>query len=201
MPRRLKTMRKVWLLLAISLFSREAIGQHYIEARGADTKYRYFDWNYSFSNSAIIDLFYVGVPGSNEFNFGGGYGLKPVPSLTVAPLVYAVRGKEGSQLGVKIAALVTFEKNGWKGSSFLAHFVPARGNVSRYQVLDTLDFSRTLARRWEVGISNGFFYADKRWNPQVGPMVKLRDRLGWWALSYRFGPQREFRLTRVIMGI
>ena len=170
-----------------------------IEARGADTKYRYFDWNYTFSNSVIVDMFYVGVPGSNEFNFGGGYGFKISPSLTVAPLVYAVLAREGDQKGVKIALLVAWEKHGWKANSFLAHFAPLAGNVSQYQVLDTLDFSRTLKGRWEGGMSAGFFHADGKWNPQVGPLLKINDRFGAWALSYRFGPQRELRFGRVLI--
>jgi hypothetical protein len=160
---------------------------------------RYFDWNYTFPNSAVIDLFYVGVPGSNEFNFGGGFGFKLRPELTVTPLAYLVMGKEGSQRGVKLAVLVIFEMKGWKLNSFLGHFAPASGEVARYQVLDTLDFSRTIGKRWELGISNGFFHAEDQWNPQVGPLVKLNDRFGSWAFSYRFGPQREARLSRIFL--
>ena len=181
------------------MLGRQAEAQHVFEFRGADTKYRYIDWNFSFPNSAIIDLFYIGVPGSNEFNLGGGYGFKITPELTVSPLLYAVLGKEGSQRGVKLAVLVALEKGGWKLNGFLAHFAPFTGEVSRYQVLDTLDFTRVTLMRWEVGISNGFFHAGGNWNPQVGPLAKLNDRLGYWAVSYRFGPQREFRATRVLI--
>src|SRR6266545_3700896 len=139
-----------WLLVlaAVCMLGRQAEAQHVFEFRGADTKYRYIDWNFSFPNSAIIDLFYIGVPHSNEFNLGGGYGFKITPELTVSPLLYAVLGKEGSQRGVKLAVLVALEKGGWKLNGFLAHFAPAAGEIPRYQVLDTLDFTRVTLKRW-----------------------------------------------------
>ncbi len=191
--------RAIFTLVILSLCSDQAFPQHMLEARGADTKYRYFDWNYTFSTSVIVDAFYVGVPGSNEFNFGAGYGIKIKPSLTVAPLLYAVLAREADQKGVKIALLIAWEKRGWKTNSFLAHFSPLAGEVAQYQVLDTLDFSRTLKGRWDAGASAGFFHTDGKWNPQVGPLLKINDRLGAWAFSYRFGPQREFRFGRVLI--
>ena len=60
--------------LALWLAGFQGFGQHFFEVRGADTKYRYADWNYTFTNSVIVDLFYVGVPGSNEFNLGAATG-------------------------------------------------------------------------------------------------------------------------------
>ncbi len=192
-------MQRAVIFLLICAVARSAPAQHVFEARGADTKYRYVDWNYTFSHPAVIDLFYVGVPGSNEFNLGGGYAVKPARPVTITPLAYLVVGKEGSQRGVKIALLVNFELNGWKLNSFLAHFAPISGDVPSYQVLDTLDFSKSLGRHWELGISNGFFHAANAWNPQIGPLVKLNDRFGCWAFSYRFGPQREARLSRVFI--
>jgi len=187
------------VLMALNLGSGQAFSQHVFEARGADTKYRYFDWNYTFHNSVIIDLFYVGVTGSNEFNLGGGYAFKPVPSLLIAPLLYAVLGKEGGQRGVKIALLLMWEEHGWKANSFLAHYAPVSGDVASYQVLDTADFTRVLKKRWEAGVSAGFFHADRTWNPQVGPLLRVNDRFGAWMVSYRFGPQREFRAGRVLI--
>ncbi len=192
-------MRRLAILAVLLCIVRASPAQHYVELRGADSKYRFADWNYTFANSAIIDLFYVGVPGSNEFNFGGGYGLKIGASLTIAPLVYFVAGKEGGQRGIKTAVLVAFDRDGWKLNSFFAHYSKVSGAVSKYQVLDTLDFTRTIGKGWEVGVSNGFFHADGAWNPQVGPLVKRNDRLGAWAVSYRFGPQREFRVIRVFI--
>ncbi|HYK91880.1 MAG TPA: hypothetical protein VE398_24150 [Acidobacteriota bacterium] len=188
-----------WLVMAVWLVSCQALAQNTIEVRGADSKYRFVDWTFPLYRSFMVDLFYVGVPGSNEFNLGGGYGFKAGPSLMIAPLAYAVMGKEGGQRGIKIAALVVFEKAGWKANVFLAHFAPLRGDVSRYQVLDTGDLTRTFLKRWELGVSSGFFHTGMTWSPQIGPLVKLNDRLGAWGLSYRFGPQRELRVTRVIV--
>jgi len=192
-------LRYCWLVLVVWLAGCQALAQSTVEVRGADSKYRYADWTFPVYRSFMLDLFYVGVPGSNEFNLGGGYGFKPRPSLTIAPLAYAVIGKEGGQRGLKVAVLVVLEKARWKANVFLAHLAPVRGTVSRYQVLDTGDVTRTIYGAWEAGMSAGFFHADTKWNPQVGPLLKRNDRLGSWGLSYRFGPQRELRVTRVVV--
>jgi len=192
----MRILIKTAVLVALFLCARYGLAQHYIEGRIADSKYRYFDWNYTFSNSALVDMFYVGVPDSNELNLGGGYGFKPKPSLTIAPTAYAVIGKEAGQRGVKIALLAMFEKNGWKLNSFFGHFVRIVGDIGNYQVLDTFDASRVLHGRFEIGISSGFFHAGGSWNPQNGPLFKLNDRFGAWYLSYRFGPQNELRFSR-----
>ncbi len=186
------------VLLALCFWGRQAAAQSLFEVRGADTKYRYADWLYTLHNSAIIDVFYDGVPGSNEFNFGGGYGIK-IRKLTVSPLLYVVVGKEASQRGLRMGLLVTFDIEGWKLVSYLSHFAPLSGGVSQYQSLDTMDFTRVIGKRWEVGIQNGFFHSEGKWNPQIGPLLKLNDHYGSWALSYRFGPQRELRAARVFV--
>lgn len=174
-----------------------ATAQNLVEVRLADSKYRYVDWNYTWRSGVVVDLFYIGVPGSNEFNLGGGYNFKKGP-LVVTPLVYAVLGKEDSQRGVKVALLVAFDKADWKVLSFIASYVPVSGSVTHYQLLDTLDVTRKIASRWEVGVQAGFFHSGGTWNPQVGPVLKLNDHLGAWAVSYRFGPENEFRVGRVL---
>lgn len=184
------------ILLMIVLGAKQGVAQHYLEVRGTDTKYRYFDWNYAFTNSILVDVFYVGVPGSNEFNLGGGYNFKPKPILTIAPLAYVVIGKEAEQRGIKVALLVAFQKNGWRANSFLGHFQRISGEVDNYQVLDTFDFSRVVHGPVEIGFSSGFFRAGGQWNSQNGPMFKLNDRLGAWYVSYRFGPDNELRFGR-----
>ncbi len=176
---------------------RAALAQHLVEVRAADTEYRYVDWNVTFGNGAVADIFYVGVPGSNEFNLGGGYAFKR-GRLVLTPLLYLVVGKEQSQRGIKVALLAAFERDGWKVLSFLGHYAPISGDVHSYQVLDTLDLTRTIGRRWEAGIQAGFFRAGGAWNTQAGPLLKLNDRLGAWAASYRLGEQQEFRLGRVL---
>jgi hypothetical protein len=185
------------LVAAAALSQSNAVAQHLVEVRAADTKYRYVDWNYTFKNAVVVDAFYVGVPGSNEFNVGGGYAFKQ-GRLVLTPLLYAVVGTEGDQQGVKIALLASFEKDGWKLLSFIGHYVPATGSVRSYQVLDTLDLTRTVGTRWELGLQAGFFRAEGSWNPQVGPLLKVNDRLGAWAVSYRFGSEDEFRVGRVL---
>jgi len=190
----------VWTAVAaasLCLLARNAPAQSMLELRGADTKYRYVDWNYTFRSSLVADMFYIGVPGSNEFNLGGGYAFKR-GRLLLTPLAYAVLGKEESQRGVKLAVLVSYERDGWKLLSFLGHYIPATGAVRSYQVLDTLDLTRTFGKRWEAGIQTGFFHSEGTWNPQTGPLLKLNDSHGAWAVSYRFGPQNEFRAGRVL---
>ena len=80
-------------ITALLCFQPTAAGQNLVEIRGADTKYRYVDWNYTWGPGAVVDVFYVGVPGSNELNVGGGYAIRRGP-LILTPLVYAVVGKE-----------------------------------------------------------------------------------------------------------
>ena len=189
----------VWgLTIALLLGeSSPAACQQLIEVRGADTKYRYADWSYIWGSAALVDVFYVGVPGSNELNVGGGYALKRGP-LVVTPLLYAVIGKEASQRGIKIAVLVSFDHQGWKLASFLGDYVPVSGAAGAYQVMDTLDLTRAIGSRVEVGIQSGFFHVDGAWNQQTGPLLKLNDRHGAWAASYRFGSENEFRVGRVV---
>jgi hypothetical protein len=196
----MQTLIKAIAFLVLILGARPGLAQHYLEVRGADTKYRYFDWNYTFANSALVDVFYVGVPGSNEFNLGGGYSFKPKPSLTLSPLVYAVIGKEAEQRGIKIALLAMFEKKGWKVNSFFGHYKRISGDefgsIDNYQVLDTLDVSHVIRGPLEVGFSSGIFHTGGKWSPQNGPLVKLNDRFGAWYAFCRFGPENEFRFSR-----
>jgi hypothetical protein len=174
-----------------------AVAQNLVEVRVAQTKYRYVDWNYTFGNAAVVDAFYVGSPGSNEFNLGGGYAFKR-GALVLTPLLYVVFDKEGSQRGAKVALLAAFAKDGWNLLSFFGHYAPISGTVGSYQVLDTLDVTRTIGTRWEAGMQAGLFHANGAWNAQVGPVLKLNDHLGAWAASYRFGDQNEFRVGRVL---
>ncbi len=174
-----------------------AVAQTVVEVRGAQTKYRYVDWNYTFANAAVVDVFYVGSPGSNEFNLGGGYAFKR-GAFVLTPLLYVIFDKEGSQRGAKVALLAAFGKDGWNLLSFFGHYAPISGTVRSYQVLDTLDLTRTIRTRWEAGVQAGFFRASGAWNAQVGPVLRLNDHLGAWAASYRFGDQNEFRVGRVL---
>jgi hypothetical protein len=168
------------------------------EARLADTRYRFVDVSFTRKNGVVFDGFYVGVPGSNELNVGGGYAFKR-NALTLTPLVYAVAGKEGGERGIKAALLTAYERDGWKLGSFVAAFVRTSGSTDSYQVLDTADLTRALGKRWELGLQSGFFRAGGAWNTQVGPLLKMNDARGAWALSYRFGQPKELRVGRVMV--
>jgi hypothetical protein len=177
---------------------RNVVGQVVAEVRLADTRYRFVDVSFAGKNGAVFDFFYVGVPGSNELNVGGGYAFKRHP-LTLTPLVYAVIGKEDGERGVKAALLTAYESHGWKFGAFVGNFVRMSGSVDSYQVLDTADLTRTLGKWWELGVQAGFFRSGGAWNTQVGPLLKLNDARGAWAASYRFGQQKEFRVGRVLV--
>jgi hypothetical protein len=185
-------------LALLVLASTPVRAQHFFEVRLADPEYLYFDWNYTFPGSGVVDLFYVGVPGSDEFNLGGGYAFKPSPSFTVAPLAYAVLAEQGSQRGVKLALLASFEKDAWRATGFLAYFIRTSGEVASYQVLDSLDGVRKVGDHLELGLSGGFFHANHEWNPLIGPLVRWADRHGYWSVSYRFGEENEVRAARVV---
>ena len=186
------------VVLVSLLFVPGAFAQHVVEVRGADTKYRFADWNYTGPTGGVVDVFYVGVPGSNELNVGAGWAFRK-GAFVVTPLACAVAGKEDGQLGVKLALLVAADRDGWKLAAFLADYIPAAGDVESYVVLDTLDFTRAIGKRWEVGVQAGFFKTGDAWNQQIGPLVKFNDRLGAWAASYRFGPDNEFRVGRILV--
>ena len=183
---------------ALLLGVRDTAGQVVAEVRLADTRYRFVDVSFTRKNGVVFDCFYVGVPGSNELNAGGGYAFKR-NALTLTPLLYAVIGKEGGERGLKTALLTAYERDGWKFGSFLGAFVPTSGSTDSYQVLDTADLTRTLGRRWELGLQSGFFRSGGAWNAQAGPLLKLNDARGAWAASYRFGQQKEFRVGRVLV--
>jgi len=183
---------------ALLLGVRDTAGQVVAEVRLADTRYRFVDVSFTRKNGVVFDCFYVGVPGSNELNAGGGYAFKR-NALTLTPLLYAVIGKEGGERGVKTALLAAYERDGWKFVSFLGAFVRTSGSTDSYQVLDTADLTRVLGRRWELGLQAGFFRSGGAWNAQAGPLLKLNDARGAWAASYRFGQQKEFRVGRVLV--
>jgi len=190
----------IYAFISASLLSgvRDIAGQGVAEVRLADTRYRFADVSFTRKNGVVFDGFYVGVPGSNELNVGGGYAFKR-NALTLTPLIYAVLGKEGGERGVKVALLTAYESDGWKFGSFLGAFVRSSGSTDSYQVLDTADLTRTLGRGWELGVQAGFFRSGGAWNTQVGPLLKLNDSRGAWAASYRFGQQKEFRVGRVLL--
>jgi hypothetical protein len=187
-----------FLCTSLLVVARQAAAQIVAEARLADTRYRFVDVSFTRKDGVVFDVFYVGVPGSNELNAGGGYAFKR-NALTLTPLVYAVVGKEDGERGIKTALLAAYERAGWKFGSFIGAFVRTSGSIDSYQVLDTADLTRMFATRWELGLQTGFFRAGGSWNTQIGPLLKLNDARGAWAVSYRFGSEKEFRVGRVFV--
>lgn len=196
----MKTPLLVAACITASLLSgvREVAAQGVAEVRLADTRYRFVDVSFTRKNGVVFDGFYVGVPGSNELNVGGGFAFQR-KRLVLTPLVYAVVGKEGGQRGVKTALLTAYDSHGWKFGSFLGAFIRTSGSTDSYRVLDTADLTRAFATRWELGVQAGFFRSGGAWNTQIGPMLKLNVARGTWAVSYRFGSERELRVGRVFL--
>ena len=191
-------MRALAISVLVAAVAGDAVAQGLAEVRVADTRYRFVDVSFTGKSGAVFDAFYVGVPGSNELNVGGGYTIKR-RSLTLVPLLYGVAGKEAGQRGVKAAVLVAFEDRGWKFNGFLGAFTRTSGSIDSYQVLDTADLTRTFATRWEAGAQAGFFRTGGAWNAQIGPLLKRNDAKGAWAVSYRWGSPKEFRVGRVFL--
>ncbi len=188
---------KSTVLLAKALAPLALYGQDFVELRTGHNRYRFADYSHTFKNSAVLDMFYVAVPGANEVDMGGGYCVKLGP-VTLTPLAYYSFLKEGRQSGAKAAILGSAEWRGWKSGWYLARGVNFANNHASYLVLDTLDVTRAAGKRWEVGASFGLFRNAGAWNAQLGPIVKRNDRLGVWYVSARGGPQKELRFGRII---
>ncbi|MDP3741324.1 MAG: hypothetical protein Q8R08_03295 [bacterium] len=188
-------MKLVMLMLVAYLAS----AQNLLEVRVAQNKYRYADWARTFKNNLVTDVFYIGVPGANELNFGLGRQFK-LGKVTLVPAVYGVVAKETPKAGIKVGLLASFESDKWKGSFFAAHNKPL-GDYPSYRFLDTLDMTRRLGskKRWELGGSLGAFHSGSSWNPQLGPIVKLNDKdeKGQWGFSLRFITGVEARIARL----
>jgi hypothetical protein len=146
----------------------------------------------------MVDLVYIGVPGQNELYGGVGYSLKVTPTLTATPLLYGVVGMENGQRGGALAVLVAGTVERWSVSSYLGYFEPFAGTVPRYLFLDSLDVSRKLGRRYEVGASTGLLHAAGDWSWLAGPVLIRNDARGGWRLALRGGSAFEVRLSRTL---
>ncbi len=168
-----------------------------MEVRSASQgEYRYADWSHSFANKMATDVYYAGVPGNNETSACIGYQLPSRLGVTLTPFFCGVIAKENKEGGAKEALVVSFQKGKINADAYLAHFTPLRGTVNSYDFLDAGNLTYSVSKRWEAGISAGFFRQDGRWNPLMGPLVRRNDRAGFWSMSYRFGPTNELRFIR-----
>lgn len=181
-----------YLLLLLGFFPMFA--DDLTEIRGASNRYRFLGWTRTFSHKPMMDIYYIGTPGANELNIGGGY--KCGRSISVTPLAYASVRKEGKDVGLKLAILAVADTPRWKAGAYLARYVRVHGQTSSYLVLDTADFTRVINKHWEVGGSTGFFHQSDKWDLLVGPLVRRNDEFGGWSVSLRFGSETELRLTR-----
>jgi len=62
----MRILIKTGILFILMPAARQCPAQHYVEARGASTEYRYLDWNYTFPNSAMMDVFMSEFPGATN---------------------------------------------------------------------------------------------------------------------------------------
>ncbi len=175
-----------------------ADAQTAMEIRGSSTRYRFVDLNHTFGNGIMVDALYLGVPGQNELYLGAGWQWKAAPALTLIPLAYGVAGRENEERGVMLGAYVLAGSGPWKAIAFAGRFICVSGHVRTYDFLDSLDLTRTLHGRWDVGASASVYREREGWSQASGPMIRRNDGHGSWALSVRFGYETEIRLVRVL---
>ena len=169
-----------------------------VELRGSTTRYRFVDLNHSFARGLFLDLLYLGAPGSNELYAGGGWSFKPAQGVTLTPIVYGVGAHENDERGLALCASLFVDRGGWRALGFGGRFLRAKGGVPDYDFLDSLDITRVIARRWELGVSAGFLHVGQDWNQLIGGTLKLNDKRGATALSLRGGHKTELRLIRTL---
>jgi hypothetical protein len=180
----------------LALLPASAAAQTLVELRGATTEYRFVDVNHTFRSGLWLDLLYLGAPGSNELYAGGGWAYRPARGVTLMPILYAIAAKENRERGFSLSASVVVDRGGWRVLGFGGHFFRLSGDTPDYDFLDSLDVTRVVAGRWEVGVSAGFLHIGKDWNGLIGGTVKLNDARGTTALAVRGGYRGELRLIR-----
>lgn len=171
--------------------------KNYVEVRGSKI-YQFVDYTKTINDKTVIDTYYIRTGGQDQGFIGVGKVFKAGELGTVNTLIYGVIGSH-NQLGIMPAILIpSLQKGRFKTTTFLGWFIPAKGQVHQYLVLDTWDTTLEITKKLDLGASVGFFLQDGRWNQQAGPMARLNlDKLGSWAISQRFGPGgRELRFSR-----
>jgi len=192
-------VKKLILITAVLLVTATAVSaqQNYVELRGATPWYNYQEYSRDFAHGLNGDFYHIGVTGQDQFFAGLCRHFTPAKGVTLTPCFYGVVGTNG-QRGVMPALIVSVEKGKWKTNAFIGRFQRIKGSVLSYTVLDTADVTHVLNKRFDVGVSTGFFRQEGQWNFQSGPMIRLKDKRGAWAVSYRFGHTNEIRLIRTI---
>lgn len=176
-----------------------ASAQTVVELRAATTEYRFVDVNHTFASGLLLDLLYLGAPGSNELYAGGGWSFRPAKGVTLTPIVYGVAARENGERGLAVCGSVFVDRGGWRILGFGGRFFRLDGNVPGYDFLDSLDLTRVIAGRWELGVSAGFLRSGGAWNELLGGTLKLNDKRGTTALALRGGHRTELRLIRTLV--
>ena len=185
--------------LALLLAPASLRAQTVVELRGATTEYRFVDLNHTFKNGAFLDLLYLGSETSNELYAGAGWSWKPSQGVTLTPIVYGVAGKEADERGIALCGSLFVDRGGWRVLGFGGQFLRVSGDVPDYTFLDSLDVTRVLGGKWELGASAGFLRIDGAWNELIGGTLKLNDKRGQTAVQLRGGSTTELRLIRTFV--
>jgi len=181
-------MKKAFILLTLGVCLVSNLpGENYLEMRATQSQYRYVNFDHLFKNQMMFDFVYVGVPEDNEVNVGIGYLIQPTDKLTIAPLLYANTTKEHPSLGFKPAMAVSYKTISWDTNLFGAFNADATGPRGNYLVIDPLEFNHKLGEHWWVGLSFGCLVQGEYRDFLAGPVLKRRDRGGWWSLTTRLG--------------
>ncbi len=193
-------MQKIIITIAVALVVTSTVfaqndAKNYVELRGSK-EYQYADYTRNIIGKLVGEVTFIRVPGQKQILAGLGCSVKNGDIGSTNFMLYGVGGSNG-QVGVMAAVVPSIQKGKLKSSAFLGWFVPARGQVQTYLVLDTWDTTLSITKRIDVGSSIGFFLQEGKLNPQYGPMAKLNlDKWGSWAVSYRVGTGRELRFSR-----
>ena len=190
---------RLGLGLVVALLPAAAHSQTVVELRGSTTRYRFVDLNHTFTRGLFLDLLYLGAPGSNELYAGGGWSFKPAQGVTLTPIVYAVGAHENDERGLALCASLFVDRGGWRVLGFGGRFLRASGDVPDYTFLDSLDVTRVIAGKWELGVSAGFLRIGDDWNELIGGTLKRNDKRGATALAVRGGYKTELRLIRTLV--
>jgi hypothetical protein len=185
--------------LILALLPSAVRAQTVVELRGATTRYRFVDLNHTFKSGLLLDLLYLGAPGSNELYAGGGWSLKPATGVTLTPIVYYVTAHENGERGIALCGSVFVDRGGWRVLGFGGRFLRRSGGVPDYDFLDSLDVTRLFAGKWELGVSAGFLRLGADWNELLGGTAKLNDKRGATALAVRGGHTTELRVIRTFV--
>ncbi len=181
-----------------------ASAEDIVEFRLATSQYGLVDWMRVFRSKIATDLYYIRVPGNNELNACGGYALPKFHGLDLIPFACATSAKEDREFGFKFPVSGLYHAGAYKADIYFAHFVPLRGDVVSYDILDSGNFTRGVGKlidediwRWEIGASTNFFHQDGAWNPLIGPLLRRNDKHGFWAVSFLSGVSQEVRFIRL----